>query len=214
MFIKSIVVTPESGSAAVVIANEMGAGEECFTLSIGEWRRMCKSLGYTPNQLDEVTEALYDALHKSAEKTAALREAARILTNGDKSTREITQKLKSKGFSAGSAEFATEFLTKKGYLDEEKACVRIAESAVRSKHYGKRRIVDYLRSHGYSAEAAKNAAESIPDEDYREALRYQLAKCLKRKDKNSRKDRQKIIAAMMRQGFSVSEVAEELRENE
>lgn len=212
MFIKSITVTPESGTAAVIVANEMGSGEECLIISVGEWKRMCKSLSFIPNELDEVTEELYDALHRSAEKTAALREAARILTNGDKSAREIITKLKSKGFSQESAEFAVEFLRGKGYLDEEKACLRIAESAVRSKHYGKRRIVDYLRSHGYSAEAAKNAAESIPEEDYHEALQHQLDKILRRKDKDSREDRQKIIAAMMRQGFSAGEVISAMKE--
>lgn len=212
MFVKSIIVAPESGTVTVTIANEMGAGEECLTLSVGEWRRMCTAVGHIPEQLDEVTEELYDALHQSAEKTAALREAARILTNGDKSAREIITKLKSKGFSQTSAEFATEFLQKKGYLNEDKACQRIAESAVRSKHYGKRRVVEYLRSHGYSAEAAKTAAEAIPEEDYREALRYQLDKIFRRKDKNSREDRQKIIAAMIRQGFSAGEVISMMKE--
>lgn len=206
MFIKSIVVTPESGTVAVIIANEIGTGEECLILSIGEWRRMCKSLGFTPKELDELTEELYDTLHLSAEKTAALREAARILTNGDKSAREIRFKLTKKGFSPEAADHAVVFLEKKGYLNEDQACIRIAEAAVRAKHYGKRRIVDYLRSHGYSAEAAKNAAEAIPDEDYSEALRYQMEKILRRRDKDSREDRQKIIAAMMRQGFSASEI--------
>lgn len=212
MFIKSIVVTPESGTAAVIIANEMGAGEECLILSVGEWRRMCKSLGFVPDEMDEVTETLYDALHLSAEKTAALREAARILTNGDKSAREIRFKLKNKGFSDESAEHAVAFLEGKGYLDEEKACARLAESLVRSKHYGRRRVVEYLRSHGYSAEASKNASEAIPEEDYSEALRYQMEKVLRRKDRNSREDRQKIIAAMMRQGFSAGEVIAAMKE--
>ncbi len=206
MFIKSIIVTPESGTVTVLIANEMGNGEECLILSVGEWRRMCKRVEHTPKELDEVTEKLYDELHLSAEKTAALHEAARILSAGDKSAREIRFKLTKKGFSAESADHAVQFLEKKGYLNEEQSCIRIAESAVRSKHYGKRRIIEYLRSHGYSAEASRAAADAIPDEDYREALRYQMTRKYPHANELSRDDRQKMIAAMMRQGFTAGEV--------
>lgn len=212
MFVKSIADNPDNGTVAVIIANEMGTGEECLILSLGEWKRMLKSLGRAIQELDPVDEELYDALHLSAEKTAALREAARILSSGDKSAREIRRKLTLKGFSQESAEHAVQFLRKKGYLNEENACLRIAEAAVRTKHYGKRRIVDYLRAHGYDASAASAAAESIPEEDYRSALAYQMQKKYPNANRMSRPEQQKMIAAMMRQGFSAGDVIRYLKE--
>ena len=147
MFIKTIMDSSgENGSVTVIIANESGSGEECLVLSLGAYKRMLKQLGMRIAELDEVTEELYDALHVYAEQTAALREGARILTSGDKSAKEIVRKLAGKGFSRESAEYAVEFLREKGYLSEESACLRIAEAAVRSKHYGKRRVLEYLLS--------------------------------------------------------------------
>jgi SOS response regulatory protein OraA/RecX len=153
-----------------------------------------------------VTEEIYDALHVYAEQTAALREGARILSSGDKSAKEITRKLTSRGYSREAAEYAVEFLTEKGYLSEEASCLRIAEAAVHSKHYGKRRVLEYLLSHGYDASAAKIAAESVPEEDYAAALAYQMEKKYPDAAEMTRPAQQKMIAAMMRQGFSAGEV--------
>ena len=214
MFVKSIIDTSkENGNITVIIANESGNGEECLILSLGAYKRMVKSLGRGICELDEVTEEIYDALHVYAEQTSTLREGARILSAGDKSAKEIVRKLTAKGFSRESAEYAVEFLSEKGYLSEEKACMRIAESAVKIKHIGKRRVLDYLLGHGYSSEAAKNAAESISDEDYTEALRYQMVKKYPNAWEMSRSEQQKMIAAMMRQGFSAGEVLDYIKRN-
>lgn len=211
MFIKSIQELPESGSVSVVIANEYGSGEECFVLSVGEWKRMCKALLFVPKELEQVTETLYDALRSASERTSALREAARILSMGDKSAKEIRRKLIIKGHSNEAADHAVTFLVSKGYLNEADSCIRIAESAVRTKHYGRRRIVEYLRAHGYETEAANAAADSVPDEDYREALRYQIEKKYPDAGEMDYKARQKAVAALMRQGFSAGEIIEEIK---
>ena len=207
MFVKAINDTSkENGNVTVIIANECGSGEECLVLSLGAYRRMTKLIGAEISQYDEVTEEVYDALHMYAEQTSAIRECARILASGDRSAKELTRKLTAKGYSRESAEYAVNFLTEKGYLSEESACVRIAQAAVRSKHYGKRRVLEYLMSHGYDSSAAKNAAESIPEEDYSEALRHQMEKKYPNAALMDRAGQQKMIAAMMRQGFSAGEV--------
>jgi len=207
MFVKTIMdSSKENGNITVIIANETGSGEECLILSAGAYKRMTKELGYSLTELDEVTEEMYDALHVYAEQTAAIREGARILSSGDRSAKELVRKLTGKGFSREAAEYTVEFLAARGYLSEESACARIAEAAVRSKHYGKRRVLEYLMSHGYDASAAKNAAEAIPEEDYAEALAYQMEKKYPCAAELTRPEQQKMIAAMMRQGFSAGEV--------
>ena len=207
MFVKTIMDSSgENGNITVIIANESGNGEECLILSAGAYKRMQKQLGYGLAELDEVTEEIYDALHAYAEQTAAIREGARILSSGDRSARELTRKLTAKGFSLDAAEYTVRFLTERGYLSEESACLRIAEAAVRSKHYGKRRVLEYLRSHGYDSTAAGNAAEAVSEEDYAEALAYQMEKKYPNAASMTRPEQQKMIAAMMRQGFSAGEV--------
>jgi len=213
MFVKTIAdSSKENGNVTVIIANKSGTGEECLILSLGAYKRMTKQLGRQLSELDEVTEELYDALHMYAEQTSALREGARILSSGDRSAKEIMRKLSAKGFSRDSAEYAVKFLADKGYLSEENACLRIAEAAVRSRHYGKHRILEYLLSHGYDSSAAKNAAESIPDEDYAAALAYQMEKKYPNAAEMTRPEQQKMIAAMMRQGFSAGEVLAYVKE--
>lgn len=213
MFVKTIMdSSKENGNITVIIANETGNGEECLILSAGAYKRMSKELGYSLNELDEVTEEMYDALHVYAEQTAAIREGARILSSGDRSAKELVRKLTSKGFSHEAAEYTVEFLRERGYFSEESACARIAEAAVRSKHYGKRRVLEYLMSHGYDASAAKNAAEAIPEEDYAEALAYQMEKKYPDAAELTRPEQQKMIAAMMRQGFSAGEVLAYVKE--
>ena len=213
MFVKTMVDSSKgNGNITVIIANETGNGEECLILSAGAYRRMTKQLGYSLSVHDEVTEEIYDALHEYAEQTAAIREGARLLTAGDRSAKELAGKLTGKGFSREAAEYTVKFLTDRGYLSEESSCMRIAEAAVRSKHYGKRRVLEYLMSHGYDSTAAKNAAEAIPEEDYAAALACQMEKKYPNAADLTRPEQQKMIAAMMRQGFPAGEVLSYVKE--
>ena len=68
------------------------------------------------------------------------------------------------------------------------------------------RVLEYLLSHGYDSSSAKSAAESIPEEDYAAALAYQMEKKYPDAATLTRPAQQKMISAMMRQGFSAGEV--------
>jgi len=215
MFIKSITDPKEAeGTIHVILADERGQGEECLVLSLGEYKRLSASLGRALAPTEEVDEALYDRLKLSAEKTAALREGARILSRSDKSARSVARKLKEKGYGAEAVDHAVSFLQKKGYLNEEDACLRIAQSVVRSKRYGKRRLLSYLLERGYEKTVASRAAEAISDEEYAQALAYWMDKKVPVGAQLTREEREKQIAAMMRYGFSASEVLAALKERE
>ena len=187
----------------VTLSDEAGH-TETFTLSAGEWKRLNK---ITPvEHLMEADEDLYDRLHAAAERTITVREAAAILTSGDKSASAIIRKLTQKGRSPEAAEYAVELLKKRGYLNEEDACRRIAETLVRSKHYGRRRVRDYLISHGYDVKTAGLAAEEISDEDIRDALMYHLTRKFRDFNTLSMQERKKAAASLMRLGFSWQEI--------
>lgn len=204
MFVHSILDGSEkTGTVDVTLSDEAGH-TETFTLSAGEWKRLNK---ITPvEQLMEADEDLYDRLHAAAERTITVREAAAILTSGDKSASAIMHRLTQKGRSKEAAEYAVELLKKRGYLNEEDACRRIADALVRSKHYGRRRVRDYLISHGYDTKTAETAAEEIPDEEIREALIYHLTRKFRNYKELPMAERKKATASLMRLGFTYQEI--------
>lgn len=211
MFLKTILDrTEKSGSVTLVLANDQGTGEEAVTLSTGEWKRMTKAnpLGET----DEITEERYDAIHAAAERTAAVREGARLLASSDHSAADVRKKLRYKGFSEESAKYAAAFLEKKGFLNDAEACARYAESALRTKQYGRRRILDYLIARGYGREEAENAVNSLPDEEIRAALSRQIERKFPDLSTFDRDRRQKAVQALLRLGFSGDEIREALKD--
>lgn len=212
MIIKSIKDLSEtSGSVCVTVGNENG--EESFILSLGEWKRISKKTEYAPRELCEVSPELYDLISEGAKRTAALRSGAAVLSMGDKSKRELIKKLVMRGTKREYAEYAADFLEKKGYLNEADQAERAARSLVRGKHYGKRRVASYLASHGYPPEAVSAAVCSVDDEEYRLALSYNIKKKFMfiLGPECSADQRKKAVAALMRLGFSYDEIKNSLK---
>lgn len=211
MFLKTILDASEkNGTVTLILANDSGTGEEALVLSSGEWKRLTKASPLC--ETDEITEERYDSLHTAAERTAAVREAARLLGSSDRSAAELRRKLKYRGISAEAADYAAALLQKKGYLNDGDACTRYAEAALRSKHYGRRRIFDYLLAHGYEREAAKSAADALPDEDVRVALVWQIEHKFPGIAAFERSQKQKAVQSLMRLGFTADEIFAELKE--
>lgn len=208
MFVKSI-ITPERGNMVVTLGGE-GGGEERFFISRALWQRFVESGGVY--ETEPVNEETYDMIALMAEKTSALKEGSRIIGGADRSTAEVARKLKIKKFSDEAIKFALSVLKKNGYLDEASNCVRIAERELRSKHYGKRRILSYLLSHGYGSEAAEEAVNGISDEEYRDALRYNVERKFPRIAEADRPDQQKAIASLMRLGFELGDILGVIKE--
>ena len=211
MFLKTVLDASEkNGTFTLILADDNGTGEEALVLSAGEWKRLTKALPLC--ETDEITEKIYDSLHAAADRTAAVREAARLLSSSDHSAAEIRRKLRLRGISAEAAEYAVALLRKKGYLNDGDACSRYATAAMRSKHYGRRRIFDYLLAHGYEREAAEAAVEALPEEDVHEALLWQIEHKFPGIAALERPQKQKAVQVLMRLGFTADEIFAELKE--
>lgn len=210
MFIRSITVG-ERGAVCVTLADENTGGQERLVISSKLWESMNRRFASLA-PLSPVDEEIYDRLKSGAEKTSAIREASRMIGSGEKSRREIVRRLKRRGISEDAADWAARVLEKNGYLDENGSCERIAESAVHTKHYGRRRVLDYLLSHGYGRDAATRAVDGIDSEEYRAALMYNISHKYPHAADCDIKERQKIVASLMRLGFSGSEIGEAIRE--
>lgn len=217
MIIKTVFL--KDGMVYVVLAPDaLSVNSEGLRMSLRNWKKFCET--YLPEALSDGTfsaaqghaigEAEYDELHRLAEMTEAVLEAARILTSGDKSERELRRKLKPK-FSDEAADSAVRLLKKRGYLDEAAQCQRIAEASVRTKHHGPARIKADLIAHGYSLQAASAAVAAIPEEDFADALSYLIDRKFPGIAEMDAPDIKKATASLMRLGFSSAMIFSEIR---
>lgn len=208
MFIKSVIDDRGlSGKVTFVAANDMGSGEELFVLSAGEVSR----LPFPLDEGSEVDENIYDTLKAASERTGALTEAARILSIGQRSRRTLLYKLKTKGYSPEAAEHAVKILEKKGYLNDNKACRDTAEMLLKTKHYGRQRIVSYLVSHGFSACDAREAAGELDENELHDALIYNIERKFPDIEEMPRDKQQKAVQSLIRLGFSAGEIIKEVK---
>ena len=217
MYIKSVI--PEKDSVFVAVAPDSGTGEEIFALSPGEWKRLDRSLGGEEGRPylaagQPVDEGIYNALRSAAERTKAVRDAASLLSASEKSRSELLRRLKERGHAPEAAEHAVALLEKKGLLDDAAACRRYAGSAVSRRRVGRARIEAELLARGYSREDARSAADSVPEEEIRAALLWQIrhnAPALL-DPAADRRERQKAAAALVRKGFSPDEIRAALKD--
>lgn len=209
----------KDGMIHVVLAPDAAsANSEGLRMSLRNWKKFCEAHlpaaltdeTFTAAQGHAIGEAEYDELHRLAEMTEAVLEAARILSTGDKSERDLRRKLKPK-FSGEAIDSAVRLLKKRGYLNEIPQCQRIAEAAVRTKHHGPARIRADLIAHGYSGKAADEAIRTIPEEDFANALSYLIDRKFPDIEEMDSAETKKAAASLMRLGFSSSAIFAEIR---
>ncbi len=181
---------------------------EGLRMSVRNWKTYGEQYPAVPGQT--IGEAEYDELHRLADRTEALLEAARILSAGDKSERDLRKKLRPK-FSEDAVDYAVRVMERRGYLDEIAQCERIAANAVRTKHHGPRRIKADLLAHGYTAKAVDTAVQSISEEDFSGALTYLLDRRFPEIETMDASDVKKAAASLMRLGFPPGAIFEEIR---
>ena len=145
-------------------------------------------------------------LHREHALSAALATGMRSLSVGGGSRLQLRQKLCHKGVAREVAEDAVEELSRKGYLDEQKSALCAAENGLR-KLWGDRRILADLRAKGYGDGALLAVQDRLREEDGVARLVRLLQK--RRFDiENS----DKLIAALMRYGYTRTEIRTAFKE--
>ena len=156
----------------------------------------------------ETTRECYDAVAHASAVYQAVRRGMLLLGYGACSERALCRKLTEKGVDREIAREAVSELTEQGYLNASADALREAERCV-AKGWGKRRIVATLFSKGYSDESVRDALNGLEDAgvDF-------VALCAKQLQKrvdvvpSDPGERRKLIAALERYGYSVSEIRE------
>ena len=137
---------------------------------------------------------------------AALAIGLRALSCGGYSQLQLRQKLTLKGVARDVAQEAVQELCDKGYLSERESALAAAECDLR-KLWGNRRILADLRAKGYGDEAILAVRELLESKDGVSRLTRLLQK---RHFDTQNPD--KLIASLMRYGYTRTEIRAALRE--
>ena len=140
----------------------------------------------------------------------ALDRAGRALAARDMTEAQIEKKLLSAGYPSDTVSRVMEMLTRYEFVSDERYAERYVSG--RSARYGRGRILRELKGKGVSEETAKEALDSLPEEDEREAALRQARKLCTRRDLSDPDERRKTAAALARRGFSWDIVSDVLRE--
>ncbi|MBQ7384642.1 MAG: regulatory protein RecX [Clostridia bacterium] len=152
----------------------------------------------------EISEERFDELSHAADICAAVKRGMNILGYGASSKKNMRLKLRSKGFSPEVSETAAEYLEELGYINEESDAEREAERCV-GKYWGRRRIAAALYEKGYCEAAVRGAIDSLEAVDFEGRCVSLIEKKFRAlpEDANGRK---KLFAALLRYGYSPSEI--------
>lgn len=176
--------------------------EEAFPLYKGEIRRLKLETD------TEVTQCQFfeiDTILKKRVKERALF----LLKSMDKTERELRKKLKLNLYPENYIDYAVEFLSKYGYIDD----VRYTENYFRMhrNHKSRRIISQSLLMKGISKDILDNVLEEYNDESEENSEREIIYTNLKRKkfipENEDIKDRNRIIAFLMRKGFNYEDIS-------
>ena len=152
----------------------------------------------------EISPEEFDKLEKESKKCRAYLRGANILGYGANSEKKLTEKLQKRGFDRESAAAAAKKLQKDGFIDEENDATNKAFVCAR-KLWGKKRIVAKLYESGYRDDAIKAAVERLSEVDFVENCKKLIAKKVKAFP-TDRKELDKLIAFLIRYGYSLSEI--------
>ena len=151
---------------------------------------------------DELSEEDMDAIRASYGESSAKSDAAAMLGRKPMSRADLTKKLQEKGASARESEYAAEWLSAIGALDDQ-AFAALLVRHYSAKGYGPARWRDELRRHGVERELWDEAMESAPPTE--EIIESFLRSRWKGK-RPDEKELKRTSDALLRRGFSWGDV--------
>lgn len=196
------------GEGEIAVTFEIRDGElsqkETFLLSARLFADMRITAG-------ECSRECFDRVAEAAEIYRATKKGLSLLSFSRCSRKALVRKLVVKGFSKECALDAVDELARQGYIDENADALREAEICV-AKLWGESRIRQKLYEKGYSDEAVSMALYALEDNgvDFSEVCAERLRKMVE-VIPSEPKGKQKLIASLIRYGFSNSQIRDAIR---
>lgn len=157
-----------------------------------------------------ISEEEVASLESLSEYRKAFIKALQLLEYGELTEKGLAFKLRARGFSSESIETAVAQVKAKGLIREEDFADRAVRYYVEKKNYGRARIMAEMFKKGFSKDSVDSALGKVADEEIVEACRKQICRnrSLAIKLAGDAANRNKAYAALIRQGFTVSEIKE------
>ena len=154
----------------------------------------------------ELGEEEYAALRRSSSRGLERQKALELLSRRPHSRRELKDKLLRRGVSEEDAEDCVQWLSDRGFLDDEEYAGAVARHYA-AKGYGAGRVRSELQRRGIDRELAADTLSDLPDN----AGKIDAFLARKLTDVNDRETVRKVSAALFRRGFSWEEIRAALR---
>lgn len=178
-----------------------------FLISDGAYTELALSVGIS-------SSFVYDAVEREAKIYSAYKRALYMLGFASSSRKALCRKLIAKGCEPEFSELALERLEANGLLCEADSAIREGERCL-EKLWGPERIRAHLKEKGYSDDSVSAVFFSF--EDSAVDFDANCATLLEKKYSQiptDKKELQKIIASLMRYGYSLSQIKRALMCNE
>ena len=162
----------------------------------------------------EFEEEDFEQIKAKAQLIFGIRTALSILERKDRSRKELYRKLREKGIEDDVAQMTVEYMANKGYQDDLRYAVRLAE--LNAGLYGKRRVEELLYHHGIDRETIRTVIDEVFRDEAAEEEKIDaiLSKAAAGKDISDPAVRNKLYAKLARLGFEPARISAALRRAE
>lgn len=150
----------------------------------------------------ELDDETVETLQSSARTSSAKAQAANIIGSRPLSKRELTRRLVQKGNEEADAQTAADWLEELGAVDDAAYAAALARY-YGARGYGPQRLREELRRRGVDRDLWEDALAELPDSgDTLDALIQKR----RRGDLSDPRERKRVCDALLRRGFSWSQV--------
>ena len=153
---------------------------------------------YAGRELD--AEGL-EELRRESGRALARERALTLVSQRQMSAKELTRKLRDKGFDEETADYCTDWISARGFLDEERYAAAIVRHYA-AKGYGEGRVRQELIRRGVPRELWEDALSAMP-EDTSKLDRFIASRL---KDPGDRDEVRKLSASLFRRGYAAEEI--------
>lgn len=151
----------------------------------------------------EISEGEWQELVSGINYKKALNKCASLLSRREHSVKELKLKLL-KTVDEVSAQRAIDRYIEAGYLDDEHFCQSLVDYLFNTKHYSSNHIRQECFKRGVSAEIVNNIMSDLDLDNLSTIVELLQTKYSARLEQENGKE--KVIAALMRKGFSYSDI--------
>jgi len=171
--------------------------EYTVTTDIDYWAEICVADG------TDISEEEWNEIFEKINYRKAFNKCADYLSRRSHSVKELKQKL-IKTVDAASADRAIEKFIEMGYLDDEKFAFEYAEYLLKFKNYSDRRIKQELYQKGIDSDIIYNVLENLETDNIGAIIKIINKNYINKL--NTEGGKEKVIAALMRRGFSYGDI--------